>query len=165
MTETKKIVINRQPLGVEDLAFGNSTVEQIRGGSSVYVTEINASNMPFNESSTLKEALDTRYAYIELVGSDLSKQFSFVNDLGSITDPVEDDTGDASSIITVANNIANINIVADNIDAIIAGLSAAGITVDTTNLDGILSGVDNTVQKALETLDDSQNVIDAGTLL
>lgn len=42
-----KVTLNRQLLGLEDMLFGAGTVEQIRGGQTVTITKINASNMPF----------------------------------------------------------------------------------------------------------------------
>jgi len=42
-----KVTLNRQLLGLEDLLFGAGTVEQIRGGQTVTITKVNASNLPF----------------------------------------------------------------------------------------------------------------------
>lgn len=52
-----KVNINRQAAGLEDLLFGVGTVEQIRQGTVVTVTKINANNLPFNETQSLAEAL------------------------------------------------------------------------------------------------------------
>ena len=54
-----KVTLNRQLLGLEDMLFGEGTVEQIRGGQTVTITKINASNMPFGVGdSTFVEVLE-----------------------------------------------------------------------------------------------------------
>ena len=50
-----KIDVIRQPAGVEDLALGMSTQNQTRSGSSVVVTELNASNIPYDATRKLDE--------------------------------------------------------------------------------------------------------------
>ena len=55
----KEIIINRQKLGIEDLAFGTGTETQTRGGQSVEITLINAANLPFNETQTLFDWVKT----------------------------------------------------------------------------------------------------------
>jgi len=52
------VTLNRQPLGVEDLAFGTGTQTQIRGGVTGTITEINAANLPFDETKSLQEVYD-----------------------------------------------------------------------------------------------------------
>lgn len=90
-----KIKINRQLAGVEDLAWGTGTVIQQRAGELVEITEINAGNMPFDESLSLKEALDTKYAEVEKVGQNIEV------------------------VTQVAENIINVNLIGDNIDSVI----------------------------------------------
>ncbi len=51
------IEINRQLLGIEDLALGDSTVTQTRGGQQVTITKINAGNLPFDGVSTLADKI------------------------------------------------------------------------------------------------------------
>ena len=51
----RKIAINRQKLGLEDLTFGVGTETQVRAGKQVVVTRINASNLPFDETMSLLE--------------------------------------------------------------------------------------------------------------
>ena len=51
----REINLNRQLLGLEDLAFGTGTVEQTRAGTKVNVTKINAGNLPFDETRTFIE--------------------------------------------------------------------------------------------------------------
>lgn len=67
-----QIEINRQLLGLEDLLFGEGTVQQTRAGQSVTVTKINAANLSFNETDTLVEVLETNYPMVEIVGTDLA---------------------------------------------------------------------------------------------
>lgn len=53
------ISVNRQLVGWEDMTWGTGTVEQLRGGKLVTVAQINASLIPFDDTRTLGEALDT----------------------------------------------------------------------------------------------------------
>lgn len=89
-----KIKVNRQLAGVEDIAWGTGQVEQLRGGEKILITEINASNLPFDESSTLKEALDTRYPNVSLVAENIE------------------------NVGLVGDNITNVNLIGDNIEAV-----------------------------------------------
>lgn len=52
-----KVNINRQLAGLEDLLFGVGTVDQDRQGTTVTVTKINASNLPFDDLNTLAEVM------------------------------------------------------------------------------------------------------------
>ena len=51
----RQITLNRQLLGLEDLLFGTGTVTQNRANQVVTITEINAGNLPFDETRTLVE--------------------------------------------------------------------------------------------------------------
>lgn len=53
-----QVTINRQLLGVEDIAWGVGTEEQIRGGISVAITRINAAEIPYDGLQTLGEVVD-----------------------------------------------------------------------------------------------------------
>lgn len=53
-----KVEINRQLLGTEDLLLGVGTVEQTRGNSLVTITKINADNLPYDETTTIKAVID-----------------------------------------------------------------------------------------------------------
>jgi len=85
-----KVTLNRQKLGLEDLEFGTNTVTQTRGGKPVTITQINASNLPFDETKSLQDVY---------------------SDMQPLLDNV-------ASINAVANDVNNINIVADDIDTI-----------------------------------------------
>ena len=89
-----KIKVNRQLAGVEDIAWGTGQVEQLRGGEKILITEINAGNLPFDESSTLKEVLDTRYPSVSLVAENIE------------------------NVGLVGDNITNVNLIGDNIEAV-----------------------------------------------
>lgn len=52
-----KVNINRQKVGLEDLEFGLGTVEQLRQGVLVTVTQINAGSMPFDALRTLSDVI------------------------------------------------------------------------------------------------------------
>jgi len=53
------IALNRQLLGVEDLLLGVGEVEQTRGNELVPVTSINAGNLLYDATTTIKEVIDT----------------------------------------------------------------------------------------------------------
>lgn len=89
-----KIEINRQLAGVEDIAWGTEQVEQERGGKKVLITQINAGNMPFDESMSLKEALETRYPAIVAIGENIEK------------------------VSAIGDNIVEVTLVGENIDAL-----------------------------------------------
>lgn len=75
---------------------------------------------------------------INVIGNDLTNQFSYVDDYGSILDPVELGTG-TSKIAIVADNIDSVNIVADNISFGWSGTIVAGNTITVVN--GIITDV------------------------
>ena len=54
---TSAVVIERNKAGLQDLLFGTGTQQQTRAGEEVVITEINAQNLPFDETRNLKEAL------------------------------------------------------------------------------------------------------------
>jgi len=54
-------------LGLEDLFWGESSQTVERFGETLTVTDINAGNMPFDESATLQEVLLTKYPKVEIV--------------------------------------------------------------------------------------------------
>lgn len=56
---TGKITISRNKICLEDLALGNSTVTQARGSSSLTLSEINASNFPYDNNFSVKEKIDS----------------------------------------------------------------------------------------------------------
>ena len=90
-----KIKINRQLAGVEDIAWGTGTVTQLRGGELVEITEINAGNLPFDESLTLQQVLEERYPQIQAVGENID------------------------IVTVVGDNIINVNLIGNNIDSVL----------------------------------------------
>jgi len=76
---------------------------------------------------------------VNLVGSDLSNEYIFIEDCGSITDPVQATEGE-SLIRTVAENITNVNLVAENIVAVQGAVPAA----EQAALDAIATAADRT---------------------
>jgi len=121
-----KVTLNRQKLGLEDLEFGTNTVIQTRGGKPVTITQINASNLPFDNAQSLQD-----------VYSDMQ--------------PLLDN---AANINAAANNINNINIVASNVNNInIAASNVSGVNTVATNIMEVLQADINAqtaTQKALE---------------
>ena len=59
-------VLNRQPLGVEDLTLGIATVTQTRGGTPVVITQLNASNIPYDATDDIKTAVDSKVATTDI---------------------------------------------------------------------------------------------------
>ena len=55
----RKINLNRQLLGLEDILFGEGTETQTRNGQEVLISKINIGNLPFNETQTLLEWLNS----------------------------------------------------------------------------------------------------------
>lgn len=62
-----KVTVQKNLIALEDLLVGQGTVVQRRGNTDVTVTRINASNFPFDGSTTLGqklEEIDDQYQYI-----------------------------------------------------------------------------------------------------
>lgn len=59
---TTELVFTRQLAGAEDLLFGFGAVSQIRGNDNVSVSLINAGLIPYDNTRTIKEALDELFA-------------------------------------------------------------------------------------------------------
>ncbi len=122
------VTLNRQLLGLEDLAFGVGTVTQTRGGISGDVTLINAANMPFDASFTLQQVLDTNYASIATVGADLinidlvATNITSVNSVAAIVDDL------ATAIAAVA--ITNADVVLTHADVVLTNADAASTALD-----------------------------------
>lgn len=91
-----KVTINRQLLGVEDLLFGTGTVTQTRAGQEVEITEINAGNLPFDETQTLLEWAQT--INLEALGTSIEA-------LNNLNDNL-------SAVLAVNDNESNINTLA-----------------------------------------------------
>lgn len=51
--------LNRQKLCFEDFEWGTGTVEQTRGGVLVELTQLNVANLPYDDTQTLQEYLDS----------------------------------------------------------------------------------------------------------
>lgn len=91
-----KVTINRQLLGLEDLLFGTGTVTQTRAGQEVEITEINAGNLPFDETQTLLEWAQT--VNLEVLGASIEA-------LNNLNDNL-------SAVLAVNDNESNINTLA-----------------------------------------------------
>ena len=62
-TETAApLVFTRQLMGAEDIMFGFGSTAQIREGENVTLTLINASNIPYDSTRSVKQALDELFA-------------------------------------------------------------------------------------------------------
>ena len=98
-----KVAINRQLLGLEDLVFGEGSVTQIRGNQEVIITKINASNLPFDETRTLKQALEQDYSNIKIVVNSLGEIALVVTNLPAINTAVSN----INAIKTVSDDLHN----------------------------------------------------------
>ncbi len=56
------VALNRQKLGVEDIAWGITTETQTRGGTSVVITQVNAGNIPYDATGDIKTVIDTAFS-------------------------------------------------------------------------------------------------------
>ena len=93
------INLNRQLLGIEDLLFGVGIVTQIRAGKNVNITRINAGNLPFDETRTLLE-------WVQSINIDA---------LGSMVEELQSIYANLTSIGNVEDNLVVINSLNTNI--------------------------------------------------
>ena len=54
----EKIIFVKAQAGVEDLMFGFGTTAQLREGETTTITLINASNIPYDSTRSVKDVLD-----------------------------------------------------------------------------------------------------------
>ena len=136
----REINLNRQLLGLEDLAFGTGTVEQTRAGTKVNVTKINAGNLPFDETRTLIE---------------FSQEVN-LEELGNSVEAINNLNNDLDKILIVEDNLPIIN----NVEAIKESI----VTLDTNilalqNINTNMSSI-NTVEDNLpEVISVAQNIV------
>lgn len=118
-----KVEINRQLLGLEDQLFGVGTVTQVRNGQNVIVTKINAANLPFNETQSLKTVLANmpnldivapHVANIDTVATSIAN----VNTLAPIASDIDILSPQAANIGVVALNVNSVVTTAVNIDGV-----------------------------------------------
>ena len=114
---SREININRQLLGLEDLLFGVGIVTQTRAGQSVDITRINASNLPFNETQTLLEWVQS--LNLEVLGS-MTTQLQTIYDnlttIGNIEDNLTVINTLGTNILALQSLYTNISKL-QNIDA------------------------------------------------
>jgi len=89
-----KIRIGRNKIGLEDVLFGVGIVTQTRDGKDVDVTRINAANLPFDETRTLKELVN-----------ELLWQFRFIQEY-------------ADALLAIADNLTFLLGIQDIVDEI-----------------------------------------------
>lgn len=136
----RQITLNRQLLGLEDLLFGTGTVTQNRANQVVTITEINAGNLPFDETRTLVEfAQDTN-----------------LEGLGNSVEAINNLNNNLDKLLIVEDNLQIIN----NVEAIKESI----VTLDTNilalqNIDTNMSSI-NTVEDNLpELVSVAQNIV------
>jgi len=121
-------------LGLEDLLWGEGTVTQDLGnGLSRTVSKINAKNLPFDETKTLAEAIDTALAVFNT--TDIKY---FIDNLPAVLQVAEVlakiKAMDLSDIASVADALPMLQLVANNIhvinNAITASLEAKQAAAD-----------------------------------
>ena len=135
----REINLNRQLLGLEDLEFGTGTVEQIRAGTKVNITKINAGNLPFDETRTLLEF--TQEVNMEALGNSVKAINNLNNDLDKIL-IVEDNLPE---VVSVAQNIVPNLTEILNVDTL-----AAQVTQDKSDV----SSMKLAVETIYDTFDD-----------
>lgn len=152
-----RVTINRQKLGLEDLTFGFGSEQQTRGNQTVTITKINAANLPFDETQTLVEVLDTQYPAIEIVASSINDVNTIVANLLNI-DLV---SLNMSEIKTVADDLQNSGLTySEDLGSILDPIevgnnTGSAIEVVATNIADILQAPINaqiTITKAEEAL-------------
>jgi hypothetical protein len=141
------ININRQLLGVEDFLFGEGTVTQTRGGQSVSITKINAKNLPFDETQTLFQYLDSldltaladNINNINAVGSDLlSNNYISIVAASLLSGDLSTISGAIPTMESILTNIASINTISNDLN----GDDTIGIVAQ-AKLDGHLDNITN----------------------
>lgn len=139
-----RVNLNRQLIGLEDIVFGEGTVEQTRGGQTVEITKINAANLPFDEIHTLQEVLDSTYPLIIPVGEKLVEIQAVYNNIDSVaivateltnTDNIE--IVGVDLLLGVNSEIRKVNAIAAEINQIVSDIIP--------NLDEILATDENAV--------------------
>lgn len=136
----RQITLNRQLLGLEDLLFGTGTVTQNRANQVVTITEINAGNLPFDETRTLVEFA----------------QATNLEELGNSIEAINNLNNNLDKLLIVEDNLPIIN----NVEAIKESI----VTLDTNilalqNIDTNISSI-NTVEDNLhEVVSVAQNIV------
>lgn len=136
----RQITLNRQLLGLEDLLFGTGTVTQNRANQVVTITEINAGNLPFDETRTLVEFA----------------QATNLEELGNSVEAINNLNNNLDKLLIVEDNLPIIN----NVEAIKESI----VTLDTNilalqNIDTNMSSI-NTVEDNLpEVVSVAQNIV------
>ena len=105
--------------------------------TQIIIDNINSINTNADNINSINTNADNIFD-INVIGNDLTNQFSYVDDYGSILDPVELGIG-TSKIAIVADNIDSVNIVADNISFGWSGTIVAGNIITVVN--GIITDV------------------------
>ena len=121
---------NEMILNIEYNVLDENTAQNI-------LDNINSININANNIDSINTNANNIFD-INVISDDLSNQFSYVEDYGSIEDPVESGIG-TSKIAIVADNIDNVNLVADNISNGWTGTIVAGNTITVVN--GIITDV------------------------
>ena len=181
----REINLNRQLLGLEDLEFGTGTVEQIRAGTKVNITKINAGNLPFDETRTLFEftqavnieELGNSIEAINNINNNLDKllivedNLPIINNVEAIKESIVTlDTNilalqnietNMSSIHTVEDNLPAVNSVAQNIVPNLTKILNVDTLADQVTQDkDSVSSMKLTVETIYDTFDARFSVID-----
>lgn len=137
-----RVNLNRQLIGLEDIVFGEGTVEQTRGGQTVEITKINAANLPFDEVNTLQEVLDATYPLIIPVGEKLVEIQAVYDNIDSVvivatelTSANNIETVGTDLLLGVNSEIRKVNAITTEINQIVSDIIP--------NLDEILAADEN----------------------
>lgn len=79
-----QVTVNKNLIALEDILIGFGTVIQTRGNAQVEVTEINASNFPFDEENSLQDIIDFLVIYgdaVQLVADNIDEILGIADDV------------------------------------------------------------------------------------
>jgi len=91
------ITIQRNLAGEEDLLLGVGTEDQTRDGASVTITKLNADNIPYDGSDSIKDAIDA-------TSGDMTKAVYDTNDDGTVDDSTLLEGTSKANILARANH-------------------------------------------------------------
>jgi hypothetical protein len=165
-----KVEINRQLAGLEDLLWGEGTVNQTRNGETVAVTKINAANLPFDETRTLLEALEDAQPIIDAAAEAIASAAAAATSEGNAATSEANAAGSADAAAASENSAQLLawEAEAEKLTADSYATEAVGVPVKqyTSNGDGTFTATDvvPTVYSALHYIDSSESSAEAAAL-
>ena len=176
----RQITLNRQLLGLEDLLFGTGTVTQNRANQVVTITEINAGNLPFDETRTLVEfaqatnleELGNSVEAINNLNNNLDKllivedTLPIINNVEAIKESIVTLDTNILALQNIDTNMSSINTVEDNLPIInnVEAIKESIVTLDTNilalqNIDTNMSSINTVKDNLPEVVSVAQNIV------